>query len=166
MKESTLYLAGGCYWCLEAIFQRIIGVNKVISGIALPDTKEPEVETIKITYDRKIIGLGTLLEVFLSSHDPTTPNRQGGDIGPEYRSVIFCSDKQEFETAEKTIHEMQKYYDKPIVTQLRRLKKFKPASTAHQNYYNNNKENAYCTNIISPKIKKFKEKFSSLYKPV
>ncbi len=166
MEKSTLFLAGGCYWCLEAIFQRIKGVDEVISGMAFPDTQEPKVETIKIVYDPEIIELETLLEVFLTSHDPTTINRQGNDVGPEYRSVIFCNDRHEFQIAEKVVYEMQKYYNDPIVTQLRKLKKFKPAPTSHQNYYNKNKENAYCTNIISPKIKKFKEKFSSLYKVV
>ncbi|RMG31073.1 MAG: peptide-methionine (S)-S-oxide reductase [Methanobacteriota archaeon] len=166
---KTSYFAGGCYWCLEAIFRRVIGVNEVISGIALPEPekgkKEPSAEAVKIIYNDEIVDFETLVSIFFSVHDPTTPNRQGNDIGPEYRSIVFYSDETERKVIERTVEYLmeEKIFEKPIVTEIRKLQTFSKAPEHHQRYYEKNASNSYCTMVIYPKIAKFREKFAHLY---
>lgn len=174
MQKATL--AGGCFWCLEAVFQRANGVQKVVSGYSGGHLDNPNfdkihlrdsghAETVQITFDPKIISYGKLLEIFYSTHDPTTLNRQGYDIGKEYRSVIFYHDQDQKKVAEeKTLNFASKIWTDPIVTEITPLKKFWLAEDYHQDFYNNNQNIGYCQVIINPKLDKFYKEFKSLAK--
>ncbi|HEX3095623.1 MAG TPA: peptide-methionine (S)-S-oxide reductase MsrA [Patescibacteria group bacterium] len=179
MNENlkTAVFAGGCFWCTEAVFQRLRGVKSVVSGYAGGDLENPtyyqvmrgdtgHAESIKFEYDPEEISYRDLLEVFFATHDPTTLNQQQYDKGPEYRSIIFYSDEEQKSEAEKIVKELtdEGVYDKPIVTSIEPLKKFFPAEAEHLNFYNNNPNSPYCQIIINPKIHKLKEKFASLLK--
>ncbi len=166
LKVATL--GGGCFWCTEAIFQKLRGVESVVSGYAGGDIENPNysavssgqtghAEVIQIHFDPKIISFENLLEVFFATHDPTTTNRQGNDVGPQYRSVIFYHDEKQKQAAEKMI-------TPPIVTELKPFEHFYKAKDYEQNYFNNNSGNLYCTIVISPKLAKLKEKFSDKLK--
>lgn len=164
-------LAGGCFWCTEAIFQRLKGVSNVVSGYSGGEKEKPtysevsnestgHAETIQITFDPQIISFEKLLEVFFKLHDPTTVNQQGNDVGSQYRSVIFYHDQKQKETADRVKQEIEKsgIYRDPIVTEVIPFKNFYKAEDYHQDYYNKNKNYPYCQAIIDPKIKKlFKE---------
>ncbi len=168
MEEATL--GGGCFWCLEAIFKNVKGVETVYPGYAGGHTVNPSyeqvctgttghAEVIRVIYNPDIISYETLLKIFFAIHDPTTKNRQGNDIGTQYRSVIFYHNQEQKETGEKVLKEMQQYYDKPIVTEIQELKNFFPAEKYHWNYYEKHPEQAYCQMVISPKVAKFKKQF-------
>lgn len=171
------YLAGGCFWCLEAVFQRVKGVEKVTSGYAGGTGANPSyedvssgesghAETVELEFDSDVVTYKELLDIFFTIHDPTTINRQGNDVGPQYRSAIsFISEEQKKE-AQEFIENLAKSgeYENPIVTEVERLTAFFPAEDYHQNYYNGNQQQPYCQLIISPKIKKFEEKFQQLLK--
>ncbi len=172
---QTAVFGGGCFWCTEAIFQKLRGVKSVLPGYAGGETENPtyeqvagrstgHAEVIQFEYDPSLISYRDLLEVFFATHDPTTLNQQGYDKGPEYRStILYNSDEQKLE-AEKIIAELNEAHanDKPIVTEIKQLNKFYPAEPEHINFYQNNPNSPYCQIIINPKIKKFKEKFASL----
>lgn len=172
IKEVAVF-GGGCFWCTEAVFKSLKGVEKVISGYsggAIPNPTYDAVssgstghaEVIQITFDPQVISFKTLLEVFFKLHDPTTLNKQGNDEGTQYRSVVFYeNDKQKIE-AEQSKIEMQKNYDKPIVTKIEPLKEFYPAEDYHQEYYLRNSSQPYCQIIIDPKIQKLKRDFQDL----
>lgn len=165
--------AGGCFWCTEAIFLELNGVNKVVSGYIGGKTINPtykdicngetgHAEAIQITFDPTIISYGELLEIFFATHDPTTLNRQGNDIGTQYRSEIFYNNEAQKQLSEEYIALMTKEntFGKPIVTTVSPASKFYEAEDYHQNYYNQNKMQGYCSYIITPKI----EKLQKVYK--
>ena len=169
MKSNleNIVLAGGCFWCTEAVFKRVEGVKEVIPGYTGGHIKNPayrevcsgrtgHAEGVKITYDPAVVSLWTLLEFFFATHDPTTPNRQGNDIGTQYRSGIFYHSQEQEETARKFIEklEMEKVYGQPVVTEVTPLQAFYPAEEDHKDYYDRNMNQPYCTFVISPKIKK------------
>ena len=170
MEIATL--GGGCFWCLEAIYQRVQGVSQVVSGYAGGE-KEPHsdrevysgktnhAEVVQITYDPTVISYSTLLDIFWEIHDPTTLNRQGYDVGSQYRSIIFFHDAKQKEIAEMSIELLEKSdkYDDPIVTQLEPFDKFYPAANYHQDFYNQNPNVGYCRVIIDPKLQKFLKEF-------
>ena len=167
--------AGGCFWCTEAVFQKLRGVSLVLPGHAGGHVDNPTYEqvcsgtsghaqAIQFQFDADVISYRDLLEVFFATHDPTTLNRQGNDVGPQYRSVIFYASDEQKNEAEKIIAELKeaKAYADPIVTTIEPLTKFYEAEDYHKNYYERNAGQPYCQVVISPKIKKFKEKFASL----
>jgi peptide-methionine (S)-S-oxide reductase len=169
---ETATFAGGCFWCTEAIFQRLKGVISVISGYTGGSVENPtyeqvcsgttgHAEAIQITFDPAIISFETLLEVFFKLHDPTTLNRQGGDSGTQYRSAVFYHDEKQKLAVETMINQLnnQKLYPNPIVTKIEPYQKFYKAEEYHQDFYKNNAPNPYCTVIIDPKIRKLMEEF-------
>lgn len=173
---QTIVLAGGCFWCTEAVFQRLKGVEKVVSGYANANTDRPSydqvasgttnaAEAIEITFDPQQISLEQLLEVFWATHDPTTLNRQGADTGSQYRSGIYYRDDNQRHIAEKSLKLAQKNLPQNIVTEIKPLESFTNAEDYHQNFYNTYKNvNPYCTIVIEPKIAKLIEKFNSQVK--
>lgn len=176
---ETVTLGGGCFWCIEAVFDELKGVQKVESGYSggrVPNPTYTQVctgetghaESVQITYDSSAISLKQILEVFFTVHDPTTLNRQGADAGTQYRSVIFYRSDEQKRTAEEVIRELEaeKIYDKPFVTQVLPFTAFYKAEWSHQEYYENNPNQPYCQVVISPKIEKFRKKFKGLLKPV
>ena len=163
IEQTTL--GGGCFWCIEAIFQRIEGVRSVVSGYAGGTTEHPtykgvcagttgHAEVAQISFDTGQISFEEVLEIFWQAHDPTTVNRQGNDVGTQYRSVIFVHDDGQRETAERSKAAAQRKHSEPIVTAIQPLTKFWPAELYHQNYYNDNSLQPYCMFVISPKLKK------------
>lgn len=157
-------LGGGCFWCTEAVFQQIKGVEKVVSGYAggnvpgKPTYREicsgltGHAEVIQVTFDADIVSFEDILVIFLTTHNPTTLNRQGADVGTQYRSVIFYHDTNQQEIAEKVIANVQANYADKIVTEISPLPIFYDAETYHQNYYRNNKSEGYCEYVITPKL--------------
>lgn len=178
IKTDTAYFGEGCFWCTEAFFQRLNGVYEVNSGyggghVANPtyeqvcDKNTGHVELAQIIYDPKVVSFDELLEVFWKTHDPTTLNQQGADVGPQYRSVIFYTNEEQFKKAEAYKKELDKSgaFNKPIVTAIEPFKNFYPAENYHQNYYNNNGDAAYCRFVIRPKLEKFEKVFKNKLKP-
>lgn len=173
---KTIVLGGGCFWCVEAVFQRVKGVEKVVSGYAGGGTDaaphymnlhagaSEHAEVIEVMYDEQVISLEQLLEIFFGVHDPTTTNQPDtADNGPEYRSIILCA-PDEIDIATKAKEQAQRLWDRPIITEVKPLDAFYPAEAYHQNYYNENKEQGYCQVIINPKLEKFRKNFSSILK--
>ena len=168
-KTETIVVGGGCFWCTEAVFQEIKGVTEVVSGYSggnapgVPTYREicsgltGHAEVVKITFNTCIISTKEILEVFMTTHDPTTLNRQGADRGTQYRSVIFFKDNSQKAIAKDVISRLSNFYDEKIVTELSPFTVFYKAEEAHQNYYKNNTENGYCSIVISPKLKKLRE---------
>ncbi|MFD1293882.1 peptide-methionine (S)-S-oxide reductase MsrA [Lutibacter holmesii] len=167
-KLETAIVANGCFWCTEAVFQLLEGVTSVTSGYTGGTTKNPtykeistgqtdHAEAIKIVFDPQVISYQELLEVFFSTHDPTTLNRQGYDKGTQYRSAIFYNSSTQKETATALIEALSKaeVFNSPIVTEVTALGEFYKAEDYHQNYYNNNKTQGYCVAVINPKLEKF-----------
>lgn len=176
-KTATITLAGGCFWCIEAIFEELKGVKSVISGYSGGNVTNPtykqicsgttgHAEVVQITYDAAIISLESLLEVFFSLHDPTTRNRQGADIGTQYRSAIFYHNESQQKTAEKVIATLNanKAFDNPIVTEVTAFSKFYEAENYHQAYYALNNEQPYCKAVIKPKMDKLHKIFATKLK--
>lgn len=168
-------LAGGCFWCTEAIFQRLKGVVKVESGYSGGEMENPSyeavttgttghTEAIQITFDSKVISFEQLLKVFFKLHDPTTLNQQGADVGTQYRSVIFYMDERQKNIAEKLKSGTAKNYKDPIVTEIVPFKAFYKAENYHQNYFNSNRTAPYCQVTIDPKIQKLYKNFKDLVK--
>lgn len=170
--------AGGCFWCTEAVFQQLDGVEKVISGYAGGTVKNPayrevvtgrtgHAEVVQITYDPAKISFEELLEVHFATHDPTTLNRQGNDVGTQYRSSIFYHNDQQKAAAEQFIAQLtaNKAFADPIVTQLEPLDAFYEAENYHQDYFELNKTQPYCTFVVKPKVDKTKKLFKSKLKP-
>ena len=174
---ETATLAGGCFWCIESIFKELKGVEKVVSGYCGGDVPNPtyeqvcsgktgHAETVQITFNPKIISYADILEVFFSVHNPTSVNRQGPDTGNQYRSAIFYMNKKQKATAERVIKKLNgsSLFSKPIVTEVEHLKKFYKAEDYHQDYKKKNPENPYCMLVITPKLFKFRKKFSKMLK--
>lgn len=175
MEVATF--AGGCFWCTEAVFLEIKGVEKVVSGYIGGKTKNPtykdictgetgHAEAIQITYNSKEVAYEDLLEVFFGTHDPTTLNRQGADVGTQYRSEIFYHSEAQKEKAENYIELLvkEKLYDKSIVTKISSATQFYPAEDYHQNYYNQNSSQGYCQMVIAPKLEKLHKYYKSKLK--
>lgn len=169
---ETATFAGGCFWCMEAEFQRIPGVTHVTSGYAGGRTENPTYEDVKtgstgyaettqIEYDPQKVSYEKLLNYFWDAHDPTTLNRQGADTGTQYRSVIFYSNDAQKAAAEKSKTEAQKRFKSPIVTEIVPLKKFYKGEDYHQNYYNDNPNQGYCVFVIKPKVEKLEKKLKA-----
>ncbi len=173
---ETATLGGGCYWCLEAFYQRVNGVEAVVSGysgghVDNPKTREVytmmtgHAECVQVKFDPKIISFKELLEIFFVMHDPTTLDRQGYDVGNIYRSVIFYHNDEQKNTAEKMIAGFAKeLYKDPVVTELTMYEKFWPADEDSQDFYNQNPNSGYCMIIIDPKIQKLRQKFAAKLK--
>jgi peptide-methionine (S)-S-oxide reductase len=171
-KLDSATFGGGCFWCVEAIFQRLEGVEKVMSGYSGGKIENPSykqittgttghAEVIRIYYNPEIITFDELLEIFWTTHDPTTLNRQGADVGTQYRSVIFYHNESQKEIAERYKGELDKaeIFDSPIVTEISPLSNFYEAEDYHQNYYNENSNQPYCSFVITPKIQKLEKLF-------
>jgi len=169
--------AGGCFWCTEAVFNRLEGVDRVVSGYTGGHIKNPayreictgrtgHAEAIQIFYDESIISYKDLLEIFFATHDPTTLNRQGNDVGTQYRSAIFYSNEIQQKEALEFISFLEKehIFKSPITTEIAHLDVFYNAEEDHQDYYNSNKDQPYCQYIINPKIKKLRDYYSNKLK--
>lgn len=174
-KNSKITLGGGCFWCVEALFNRIRGVEEVISGYAGGVSKEPNyeqvsggqsghVESVQIIFDPKEISYKELLYIFFRVHDPTTMNRQGADVGGQYKSVVFHENEEQKKQAKESLKEAQKEYEDKIVTKILPLKRFYKAEEYHQKYYVKHQGSNYCTLVIDPKVKKLEERFSKYVK--
>lgn len=172
LKKATF--GGGCFWCTEAVFQRMQGVEKVVSGYSGGHVENPtykqvtgmstgHAEVIQISYDPAAVEYKELLEVFWKTHDPTTINQQGADRGPQYRSVIFYHDDEQKELAELYKKKLgaSKYFSRPIVTKIEPLTNFYEAEDYHQNYFNQNRSNPYCQAVVASKVAKFRQIFGS-----
>jgi peptide-methionine (S)-S-oxide reductase len=177
VNYDTATFATGCFWCTEAIFQRLKGVKKVTSGYSGGDVQNPSYEEVctgktghaeccQVIYDASVISYDELLEVFWKTHDPTTLNRQGNDIGTQYRSAIFYHNEQQKERAQHYKDELNKSgaYNKPIVTAIEPFKNFYSAEEYHQDYYNSNPNQMYCRYVIVPKVEKFEKVFKDKLK--
>ena len=180
VKQSnleTITIAGGCYWCVEAIYENLDGVKSVVSGYAggkMPNPTYDEVSTgktghaevVQITYNKNVTNLDEIFNVFFTVHDPTTLNRQGADVGTQYRSAIFYKNEEQKKAAQSIINALKKgkIYDSPIVTTLEPLSQFYKAENYQQNYYANNKSQPYCKLVIQPKIEKFEKLFKDRLK--
>lgn len=172
LQKATI--GGGCFWCVEAVIQRLKGVKNVVSGYAggkapgYPTYREicsgltGHAEVIQFDYDPSVITFTEILVVFLTTHDPTTLNRQGADRGTQYRSVIFYHSDNQKSEVEAVIKAVQEYYDNPIVTEVSAAPTFYEATQDHQNYYNENRQQGYCRVVIDPKVAKLKERYSHL----
>lgn len=174
-QTETIVLGGGCFWCLEPIFQSLKGVINVTAGYAGGTTINPtyeqvytgktgHAEVVKVDFDPKIINLADILNVFFTVHDPTSLNKQGSDVGPQYRSIILITRPRQVVTIQKTIRALAKHFQKPIATEIKPLENFYPAELYHQNYYQTNPQAPYCQIVISEKYKSFRQKFSHLLK--
>jgi peptide methionine sulfoxide reductase msrA/msrB len=174
---ETITVGGGCYWCVEAVYEKLAGVNSVVSGFTGGKNANPtydevctgrtgHAEVVQITYDKTLTNLDEILQVFFTVHDPTTLNRQGADVGTQYRSVIFYANEEQKKKAQLIIGQLntEKVYSSPIVTTLEPLTQFYKAEEYHQNYYENNKNQPYCQMVIQPKIEKFEKIFKSRLK--
>ena len=173
MELQIATFGGGCFWCVEAVFEQLIGVEKVISGYAGGHVVDPSydaicskttghAEVIQIYFDPHVISYSLLLEIFWTAHDPTTLNRQGNDKGPQYRSVIFYHNEEQKDIAEASIlNTASTIWDDPIVTELNELPAFYTADISHQDYYRLNSNQGYCQFVINPKIAKVRSKFAS-----
>lgn len=162
-------VGGGCFWCVEAIFQEINGVEKIVSGYSggnapgKPTYREVcsgltgHAEVVQITFDPSVISYEEILIIFMTTHDPTTLNRQGADVGTQYRSVIYFHDDNQREIAEEVVKQLANYYDDPIVTEISALDIFYEAEDYHQDYYRNNQSQGYCSFVITPKINKLRQ---------
>ena len=175
MAKATL--AGGCFWCTETLFARLEGVLEVVSGYTDGHIKNPayrevctgrtgHAECIQLEYNPELISFTTLLEVFFDTHDPTTLNRQGADVGTQYRSGIYYHDEKQKAQAEALINTLtkEKTFDDPIVTEIKAIKVFYPAEVEHKDYYNLNSNQPYCAAVISPKVQKLFRKHASKLK--
>ena len=171
-SRDLVTLAGGCFWCLEAVFERLVGVERVESGYSGGHVPHPSyhqvctentghAEVVQIAFDPQVISYHEVLKVFFAVHDPTTLNRQGPDVGTQYRSAIFYHSPEQKAIAEKMIEELEtaRIWDRPIVTELTPITPFYPAEEYHQQYYRRNPEQPYCQLVISPKVTKFRKQF-------
>ena len=169
---ETATFGTGCFWCTEAVFQQLKGVKSVVSGYSGGHIENPTYEQVstgntghaevcQITFDSDVISYKDLLEVFFNTHDPTTLNRQGNDVGTQYRSVIFYHSDEQRVSAEKMKQDLNEHkaFRSPIITQIVAFEKFYPAESYHQNYYRNNPNQGYCRYVISPKLDKFEKNF-------
>lgn len=176
LEQATL--GGGCFWCLEAVYEQARGVHQVVSGYAAGAVPNPSyeqictgttghAEVVQITFDPQVISYRTLLEIFFTIHDPTTLNRQGNDRGTQYRSIILYHNAEQQTIAQEVMAEVTRsgIWDAPLVTQLQPLQQFYPGEAYHQGYFRGHGAQPYCQVVVAPKVSKFRQKFSSLLKP-
>ena len=174
-RREQATLGGGCFWCLEAVYDELKGVHDVQNGYAGGHVPNPTYEQVcgkktghaevtRIDYDPDVVSYRQLLEVFFSIHDPTTKDRQGNDIGPQYRSIILYHDDEQRRIAQEIMAEIERddVFGKPLTTQLEPLKEFWPAEDYHRDYYARNPGQGYCTAVIAPKLSKFRKNFETL----
>ncbi len=172
MTMEIATLGGGCFWCTEAVYQQLIGVEKVESGYSGGRNPDPtyeqicegntgHAEVIRIHFDNTVVSYRDLLEIFFTIHDPTTLNRQGNDVGTQYRSVIYTHSAEQMTTAKEVIAAMAHVWDAPIVTELQDAPVFYPAEDYHQNYFLNHPMQSYCAFVVAPKVSKFRQVFAS-----
>ncbi len=176
MNDTTNFevatMGGGCFWCLEAVYDQMRGVTNVVSGYTGGHVPNPtykaictgttgHAEVVQVTFDRNMVNFKEILQVFFTIHDPTTLNRQGNDVGPQYRSAIFYHSEEQKRIAQVVIGEFEAegVWDNPIVTEVNPLEVFYEAEDYHQEYYENNPYQPYCMFVVAPKVKKFREKF-------
>ena len=172
MQSETATLAGGCFWCLEAVYDQLKGVQDVVSGYAGGSRPNPtyeqvcsgstgHAEVVQVKFDPSVVSFRDLLGIFFAIHDPTTLNRQGGDIGTQYRSAIFYHSPEQKTIADEVIRELteQKLWSDPIVTEVTPLSEFYPAEAYHQEYYERNPNQGYCQAVVGPKVAKFRSKY-------
>lgn len=177
MRELAT-LGGGCFWCLEAVFELVQGVDKVVSGYCGGSTANPtyrqvcggdtgHAEVVQVSFDPATISYREILEIFFSIHDPTTLNRQGHDVGTQYRSVIFYHSPEQKQTAEQLIAELNGsgIWPRPFVTEVVPFQTWYPAEDYHQGYYRNNPEQGYCQSVVGPKVAKFRQKSLAKLRP-
>lgn len=177
-RTQIATLGGGCFWCLEAVYEQLLGVEHVESGYSGGTNPHPtyeqvstgrtgHAEVVQVTFDPEVTSYRELLEVFFTIHDPTTPNRQGADVGTQYRSVIFYHSESQRQTAEQVIGEIEEagIWRNAIVTEVKPLQAFYRAEIYHQEYYRNNPGQAYCQLVIAPKVVKFRRRFLDKLKP-
>jgi peptide-methionine (S)-S-oxide reductase len=168
--KNQITLGGGCFWCLETIFLDLQGITKVESGYAggtkdrptyyeVCDGRTGHAEVVQITFEPAIITLQEILEIFFTIHDPTTLNRQGNDVGTQYRSIILYTNEEQKLLAQKVLKESSALYENPIVTEITQLKTYYPAEDYHQNYYAKNPNQGYCRVVVAPKVAKFRKKY-------
>jgi len=175
---QTITLGGGCFWCTEAVFDRVRGVTEVQSGYANGHVERPtyeqvctgrtgHAEVVRVTFDPNEIDVREILEIFFATHDPTTLNRQGNDVGTQYRSGIYWSDPAHRDVAEDMLRQMgqDKVFGAPIVTEVQPLRSYWPAEDYHGDYYANNPEQGYCAFVVAPKVDKFRKTFARHLKP-
>ncbi|MGV8828759.1 MAG: peptide-methionine (S)-S-oxide reductase MsrA [Breznakibacter sp.] len=176
-KSEVIYLGGGCFWCIESVFERLKGVEKAVSGYMGGEMSNPtyqevcsgktgHAEVVKIEFDPQLVSLDQLLRVFFAVHDPTTPNRQGNDVGTQYRSAIFYTSDIQFETVNKYMEGLRKEgeFDRDIVTQVVKAGEFYEAEAYHQDYFRRNPNQPYCQIVVAPKVKKLEVNFLPLLK--
>lgn len=176
-QTETIVLGGGCFWCTEAVFDRVQGVLDVESGYSNGETPNPSyeqvctgrtghAEVVKLVFDPAQISLREILEIFFVVHDPTTPNRQGNDVGTQYRSGIYYLDEAQKQVAEAVIREIEasKTYRAPVVTEVQPLANYSAAEAYHQDYFLNNPNQGYCTFVVGPKVEKFQKTFAARLK--
>ena len=173
---ETAILGGGCFWCVEAVFDKLQGVERAVSGYmggtaadanyeAVCSKATDHVEVVRVTFDPAVVSYADVLRIFFTVHDPTTLNRQGNDVGPQYRSVIFYGSPAQEATAREVVAEVAGLFDDPVVTALEPAATFYPAEEYHQGYYDRvGARNSYCTFVISPKVNKFRERFADRLK--
>ncbi|MGQ4556097.1 peptide-methionine (S)-S-oxide reductase MsrA [Halobellus sp. GM3] len=173
MTTETATFGGGCFWCTEAAMKELAGVQRVTSGYAGGDTENPtyrevcsettgHAEVVEVEYDPDVIGYADLLEVFFATHDPTQLNRQGPDVGSQYRSIVLYHDDEQRHLVEKYVEALAEAYDDDVVTEIEPLGRFWPAEEYHQDYFEKNPADAYCRMHAQPKIEKVRERFAEL----
>jgi peptide-methionine (S)-S-oxide reductase len=176
MTTETATLGGGCFWCLEAVYQELHGVQHVESGYTGGHVPNPtygqvcegttgHVEVVRVDFDPAVVSYREILEIFFTIHDPTTLNRQGNDVGTQYRSAIFFHSPEQQDTAKHVIAEMANVWDAPIVTELKPAETYYKAEQYHQNYFRQNPLQGYCAFIVAPKVAKFRKTFADKAKP-
>lgn len=172
---TTFVFAGGCFWCLDAVYRRVKGVTSVVSGYTGGGTLNPtyyqvatgetgHAEAVQIEFDESVIPADTILDIFFLAHDPTTLNRQGADVGTQYRSALFYADDAQKSQFTRAVERAQAIWEKPIVTQITRLDTFTPAEAEHQDYFTKNPEAGYCSVVIAPKVAKVRGRYSAWFK--
>ena len=174
---EKIYLAGGCFWCTEAVFDRVRGVQAVTSGYANGQVANPSyeqvcsgntghAECVEVTYDPQVLPLDKLLHIFFATHDPTTLNRQGNDVGTQYRSGIYATNAKQLATARAFVQDLNAsgQLGAPVVTELLPLQQFWPAENYHQEYFDNNPRQPYCTYVVAPKVDKLETRFTDWLK--
>jgi peptide-methionine (S)-S-oxide reductase len=172
MATETITLAGGCFWCLEAVYEQVEGVQAVESGYSNGHVRDPSyqqvcggdtghAEVVKLQFDNAVIALREVLEIFFSIHDPTTLNRQGNDVGTQYRSGIYCHDKAQQAVAQAVIDEVNRATGGRVVTELKPVDNYWPAEAHHQHYFERNPHQGYCSFVVAPKVAKFRKTFAA-----
>ncbi len=167
---ETIVLGGGCFWCLDAAYREVAGVTEVVSGYAGGQTDSPSyeqvatgrtghAEVVRVTFDPAVLSLADVFDIFWVLHDPTTPNRQGHDVGPQYRSMILYASEAQLQIAEASRAQAQTAWTHPIVTEIKPLERFWRAEEYHQNYFQHHPEQAYCQIVINPKLEKLRATF-------